>query len=210
MLNRGHSRRLSPRAAARGFTLVELGVVLVVLGLALTAVVPTMIDWVRSLRVRGAAESMVAGLDRARVEALRRNREVAFWLVTAEGNNLTSSCATSASSASWVVSESNPAGACEQAPDIEKAPFIVAKHASNVGTSLAVAAAGPEGEAATHIIFNGLGRVVSNPSYTPIRTIDVKYEGSTDVRALRVQVTAGGLVRLCDPSVPAADSRACL
>lgn len=64
----------------RGFTLVELLVVLVVLGMALTLVVPRFAAGSPALAVRSAGQSLVAGLQLARNRAITGNRAVAFRL----------------------------------------------------------------------------------------------------------------------------------
>jgi type IV fimbrial biogenesis protein FimT len=199
---------LSAARRARGFTLVEVGVVLANLGLLLVAVLPEMSAWLRGLRVRGTAETLLAGLQKARVEALKRNREVAFWLVSSENMALTANCAASASSSSWVVSEHNPAGLCDQPPSLSAAPLIADKRASREDNGgVTVAALDAAGNAVAFVAFNGFGQVVTGAG--GLRRIDVAHGLDNKVRALRVEVSAGGLVRLCDPNVPATDTRAC-
>lgn len=63
-----------------GLTLVELMVVLAVIAVGATLAAPGMAQIVANWRVRAAAESIVSGLNFARVEALRRNTPVSFTL----------------------------------------------------------------------------------------------------------------------------------
>lgn len=70
---------------ARGLTLIELMVTVAVLALLLASVAPSLGTWIGSQRVRNTASSLVAGLQQARAEAVRRNRPVSFWLV--QGSN---------------------------------------------------------------------------------------------------------------------------
>ena len=60
----------------RGFTLVELMLIVAVLAILLTAGLPTFSDLVERHRLRGAAEDLYAGLLFARMEAMRRNAPV--------------------------------------------------------------------------------------------------------------------------------------
>ena len=69
---------------ARGFTLLELLVVLVVIGLIVTVATPLIGRGVPSLEVRSAAREIAAGMRRARSDAIFANREVAFTLDTEE------------------------------------------------------------------------------------------------------------------------------
>src|SRR5678815_2669423 len=56
-----------------GFTLVELIIVIVVMGIMLMIAMPKMHDWSISANVRGARTSAVAVLARARAAAVQRN-----------------------------------------------------------------------------------------------------------------------------------------
>lgn len=69
---------------ARGFTLFELLVVLVVIGLLFTVATPLIGRGVPSLEVRSAAREIAAGMRRARSDAIFANREVPFTLDTEE------------------------------------------------------------------------------------------------------------------------------
>jgi type IV fimbrial biogenesis protein FimT len=67
---------------------------------------------------------------------------------------------------------------------------------------------------ATTVTFNGLGRVVANddgsPSITQVE-VDSRQLSAADSRELRVTISAGGSVKMCDPSdkIAADDPRAC-
>jgi len=101
----------------RGVSLVEIAVTLAVLALLLMAAAPSMSEWLRSARLRNQGESVLNGIQAARNEAVRRNVEVTFWLVsnntaTAMNNN----CALSSTGNGWVVSRNDPAGFCGTPP----------------------------------------------------------------------------------------------
>ena len=66
----------------RGLTLIELMVTVVILVMLLVGVAPSIGAWMRNTQVRNVASSMLAGLNRARNEAMRRNVPVRFSLVS--------------------------------------------------------------------------------------------------------------------------------
>lgn len=200
----------------RGFSMIELAVTLTVLALVLAAAFPSVSDWVRNTKVRNAAETAQAGLQKARNEALRRNQNVTFWLVGGPSVRVVDdNCALSSSSGSWVVSIRDPSGNCETAP---ASITLIEKHpAGDGGDTVTVSALAPDGTtAATCVRFNGFGRVVDE-SVPPddgcrppdqISTIDFTHAG-TGARRLRVAISGGGGVRMCDRDVVAPDPRAC-
>ena len=194
----------------RGFNLIEAAVVVSVLGIIIAAGLPSMADWIRSTHVRNIAETTQAGLQKARQEAMKRNRVVTFWLVspptTARPDN---TCGLAADSAAWVVSLENPSGACGADPSATVAPRIVEAYGPGNGAEgITVAAVDAGGGAATSVSFNGFGQRTGNG----LTQIDIAHASSTDVRPLRIQVSTSGGIRMCDPVVTAAsptDPRAC-
>jgi type IV fimbrial biogenesis protein FimT len=199
-----------------GFSLVELMTVIVVLGVLLVMVLPSLSDWMVNQRIRNTADALLRGLQLARQEAVRRNQTMGFWLVSApatSASKLDGSCALSSSSGAWVVSINDPVGKCDSSPSVTAEPFLVAKHAPGDGGGQDIAVAATQSDkstAATSIQFSGLGRVSSG---TPIARIDVTKSGgdSANYRSLCIEVSGVGLVRMCDPALTDnADPRACL
>jgi type IV fimbrial biogenesis protein FimT len=85
-------------------------------------------------------------------------------------------------------------------------PRIIQMRSAQDGSTGITIAAG-----ASLFQFNGLGRLVDAPA-----VIDVSRAASGDcvaaggkVRCLRVVVTSGGQVRMCDPAYAAGDTQAC-
>ena len=198
-----------------GFSMIELAVTMTLIGLLMAAAFPSMSDWLRNLRVRKAAESMQYGLQKARTEALRRNQNVTFWLVTgADERNVDDSCRLSASAGSWVISQSDPTGQCGTKP---AALSVIETHAAGDGANgVTVAAAAADATSSQCVRFNGLGQLVDSVvppddgCRTPkqISTIDLTH--ISGARQLRVMVSTGGGVRMCDRGVTdPADPRAC-
>jgi type IV fimbrial biogenesis protein FimT len=191
---------LQPRA--RGFSLVELLVVVAVLGLVLMLGLPNIAAWLQNTQIRTSAESAISGLQLARTEALRRNRTVRFNLV----DSLQAGCNLANAGPDWIVSQADPTALCGVAPSDTVDPFIVQKRSNQDGSPNTLLAA-----SASSITFNGLGAAsgalqidFSNPGGGACQT------AAGPMRCLRVVVSASGSVRMCDPAVgDATDPRAC-
>ena len=65
-----------PAAAARGFTLIELLVVLSISAILVAVAVPMFQTSIANMRATDAANSLVASIDLARAEAIRRGEQV--------------------------------------------------------------------------------------------------------------------------------------
>ena len=170
-------------------------------------------------QVRTAAESAAAGLQFARNEAIRRNATVRFQLTS----DLTNACTLSSSGTSWVVSLATPAGACATAPvdpsDTAPAnPAILQTRSGAEGTTKATIA-GLDGAAtpaaASTVTFNGVGRLAGGTANLSTlnfaHVTDACQHAATPgpIRCLRIMVSTGGTIKMCDPSVAATDSRFC-
>jgi type IV fimbrial biogenesis protein FimT len=195
-----------------GFSLVEVLAVVAVLSLMLAALAPGVMDWVRAARVRGAAEAVYSGLQKARIEAIKRNGPVTFWLVSAPDSGAPpgSDCQVNAKSASWVVSLESPAGRCDVGPSTTAAPKIVAIHgAGAVASGVSVAGLGANGTTpASSVTFNALGQTTM--STAALSRINFDHEAES-ARQYSVQVSAAGDIRLCDRVVKdAKDPRRCV
>lgn len=190
----------------RGISMIEVVVTIAIMGILMAAAMPSVGDWIRNSKVRNTAESIQNGLQAARMEAVRLNRPVTFSLVS----NLTSSCALSSSSGSWVVSQEVPTSRCHESPSTTTSPMVVAKGSVADGGGATVTATNAASTAATSITFNGFGQIANAATATAIRRIAVtSSDGTSYVR--RVEVSLGGIGRLCDPGLTAnsGDTRAC-
>lgn len=195
------------RIPERGVTLIELMIGLAIVALVLFVAVPSFGIFLQNSQIRNAAGSALDGLELARNEAIRRNSPVRFQFVS----DLTASCTLSTTSLAWVVSQADPAGACDTAPSDTVAPQIVQSRSATEGTSNArVTVTGN-----STVVFTGLGRAQAGG----ISQIDVtntsgtcQYSDPTNgtMRCMRILVSSGGQARMCDPQVTAAtDPRKC-
>ena len=185
---------------------MELLIGLAIVALLFTMGAPSFFKWIQNSQIRTSAEAIQNGLHLARGEAVRRNTSVRFQMTT----NVTASCALSTSGASWVVSLDDPTGACGATASDTNAPRIIQVRPAEEGTANAVVAAGQ-----SSIVFNGLGRVVP----VPAGNIDINISNpnggvcatatSDGMRCLRVRVSTGGQIRMCDPILASTDPQGC-
>jgi type IV fimbrial biogenesis protein FimT len=171
----------------RGFTLVELMISITVLGIILMLGLPAFGSWLQNQQLRAASEGMLNGLQTARAEAIRRNLLVQI-VVAPPGTG-------------WSVTEAVSGAAIQTRVKEEGSPNAVLTVTPN---------------AATTVTFTSLGSVAANLNASATATqfdISNAAGGSCQptgpMRCLRVVVSGGGSVRMCDPSVSLPDPRAC-
>lgn len=195
------------RARSTGFTLIEFLVTFTILGLLMMLAVPGITDWLHSTQIRSVAEAMESGLQRARNEALMRNKTVTFWMVTSTAGSLDATCSLVPGSASWVVSIANPAGKCDIKPNSGGDPYVIESLASR-WSGLTISAVAFDGRTAANSVgFMADGTAVSSAGF-PIAFINVSY-AQPGSRALQLQVSPTGSVRVCDPALAGQDPRSC-
>ncbi|WP_306603199.1 GspH/FimT family pseudopilin [Azonexus sp.] len=210
-------------SAQRGFSLVEIMVVVAIMAIILSVAAPSLAKYLNGLSVRSAAESVLNGLQVARGEAIRSNNTVILQIV----DSLENSCAETAQGKHWVVSHCPAAGACGGAIDKQAVPpvncndsdpVILAKGSFEAGDRVEVDLGG-----SAALCYSALGRVSANASNCPAGTIDPSGSGGgsfainvrhTDeacmadggsVRCLRIAVGTAGQAKLCDPSITSSD-----
>lgn len=176
----------------RGVNLTELLIVIAIVAILLAVAAPNLTNWIQSSQIRNAAEAIQNGLQQAKIEAARRNTGVQFNLGT--GSSWAIGCVTTV--------------ADTDADGIDECPATIESHAGSNGSNNASVAT-----AQTTIVFNGLGRI------SPVPASDITFQVSNPIggscmpagpmRCLRVVVTRGGQIRMCDPSRSSPDSRAC-
>ncbi|MFZ4551991.1 MAG: GspH/FimT family pseudopilin [Aquabacterium sp.] len=195
----------------RGFTLIEAMVVVTIVTVLALAAAPNLSTWLDNIRIRNASDAIQEGLQTARAEAIKRNQNITFWLVTSNTlYQVDNSCALSSTSGSWAVSVSDPSKHCGDSPSTTSAPRLVsARGVGDSGARVDVKALQADGAtASTSVTFNGFGRVTNANA---ISRIDVTGQTSgTAYRNLRITISPVGQIRLCDPSVSSSnDPRKC-
>ncbi|MEJ5898054.1 GspH/FimT family pseudopilin [Aquabacterium sp. G14] len=201
----------TPRSE-QGFTLLELMIVVTLIALMLMLAAPSITIWLQNLKVRNVGESIVSGLQLARMEAIRRNTRVTFSMVSSTD----SSCTMSATSPSWVVSKGGvlPTSITNKCAGTmaDAGGDIIQKNSASVALQgVTLSSSG----AANCLTYDGLGQLPTQGSIactTGITSIDIT-SPTADTIALRVTVSSGGQVRLCYPDtanqLPTNDPRKC-
>lgn len=171
----------------RGFSVIEAMIVVTVIAIMMVLSAPMSVEWLANSRIRTAAESMLAGLQLARAEAVKRNTAVEFVLDAAPA-------------AGWTVR-------------VALSGEEIQTRAAGEGTADVTVAATPSG--AARISFDGLGRRATNiDASAPLERLDLDLPASVlaadKTRDLRLQLGTGGQIVMCDPNVTATgDVRKC-
>jgi type IV fimbrial biogenesis protein FimT len=197
-----------------GFTLVELMITLVILGILMSIGTQFYREWSIRTNIRVTTESLVSGIVSARNFALQRNERTLFSMTS----NVAANCALDNTSGSWVISLDAPEGQCNATPSDIAAPRILQLRSGRESRGdVVINARNAANAAANQITFTGLGRVQAMGT-NPIATINVSYAANAgtcqadggNIRCLRILIGPGGEARVCDPAVAAAnDPRAC-
>lgn len=176
--------------AVGGFTQVELGITLVVAGFLLTLAMPSAAVWLQNTQIRTAADSMVAGLQVARVEALRRNRSVEF-ILTDDAPDASSGLVPSTTGKNWAIRVFRQPG-----PNLP-GDFVQGKSGAESSAKVAV-----DSDVAK-VVFNGLGGT-DLAGLTMIRLVPSNgtcQSSGSEFRCLSISIAPGGSIRTCDPQV---------
>jgi type IV fimbrial biogenesis protein FimT len=174
-------------AVERGFTLIEVMISITVLGIILMLGLPSFGSWLQNQQLRAASEGMLNGLQTARAEAIRRNLLVQI-VVGPPGTG-------------WSVTEAVSGAAIQTRVKEEGSPNAVLTVTPNTATT---------------VTFTSLGSVAANLDASPtagLFDISNPAGGSCQpagpMRCLRVVVSGGGSLRMCDLNVSLPDPRAC-
>jgi type IV fimbrial biogenesis protein FimT len=175
---------LSPATNSQsGFSLIELMIGVVILGILTAVAVPSFQTWMRNSQIRNAAESISNGIQKARAEAVSRNTRIAFILE----NDTT-----------WTINIVDPA--------IPAASAVIDTRKSSEGSKNVAKTVEPLG--ATTITFNNLGGITHNVDATDSLT-RVNLSAINGSQNLSVTIGVGGNAKMCNPSAAAGSPTAC-
>ena len=189
----GAARRGRGAAWSRGVTLVELMVAVALLALLLKLAAPGFANWTSNARVRTVSDTLQNGARTAQAEAVRRNRQVVFFLTNA--TSCTTADASNTNGSRWQIRT-----VALTAGD----PVVAVQCGTLADFGAGVTITGPRA-----VCFNSAGRQVANAAPGPTgASCTLAADGSasqydvsstTSTRPQRVLIALGGQVRMCDP-----------
>lgn len=181
---------LSKRFMVQGVTLIELVVGLAILAILVTRALPSFSTWLQNLQIRNTAESILNGLQLAKVQAVKTNVAVEFVLTAAEPTKSNVGASASTGGPNWIVRSYKSDGEFDASAD-----FVQGRSTAESSKNAKVSAD------QASFVFTPLGRLVNPPAGTEAKidvTSSLSYEGR---RPMRVIVSAGGQVLMCDPNM---------
>ena len=182
-------------ARERGFSLIEILITLAIIAMVMGLAGPSALVWIQNLQLRNAADAVLGGMQTARLEALKRNTNVAFEL-------------TDPSSTAWHVCLFDAvADACQAGqPDLASRGASEGSPNAKVGVETTFTNTniplGPGVNVPSLVAFDSFGRV-STLSPFNIARVDVRNPtlSAADERRLSILVAAAGEIRMCDPQL---------
>jgi type IV fimbrial biogenesis protein FimT len=192
------------RRMARGFTLIELMVTLVIFAILCLLVMPSFNTWIANNRVRAVAEDMANGLRLAQTEALRRSRQTVFALTTsanpaADGDTGGPDYTAADNGSAWAVS------VAKSTMDTNGV-FVRGSAIADIGSGVNVTGPaaicfGPQGVLVANDDSNtGVGAECDLPDTPPAQIYKIQSASSAGNHPLQIEVGLGGQVRLCNPN----------
>jgi type IV fimbrial biogenesis protein FimT len=180
-----------------GFSLVEMMIVVVIVGILAVSGISWGKDYVANNRVRAAAESLRSALMLARDEAIKRNRPVSMVFDGAQQQ--------------WSVVEGATVPLPGVVPTLVGAPIRVGSYRDTREVEFA-----QNGQVITNsraITFTPLGQanVIATQTFeVKSNAAGVSCQPTGKIRCLNVRLLTGGQATMCDPSMTyASDPRGC-
>lgn len=173
--------------AQRGFTLIEVLVVVAIIAILLSVAAPNLVAFQRNSELRASASGFLAAVQATRAEAMKRGIDT--YMIPASGGSWGNG---------WIVfADTDLSQTLNTAVDtvIMQTGAIASKTA--VVTGLTDASAFSEGSG-SYIRFNGGGFSMSTENTFRSGAIEFSVTGSTERR--RVVLNNVGRARLCDPA----------
>ena len=186
------------RTRQRGMSIIEAVVALGIVALVMGFAAPAAQVWIQNANLRNAAESLLNGMQTARLEALKQNKIIAFEVKDPN-------------TAAWHVCPFDPVANTCQASAADLAAKPAGEGSPNVQIGLettfttTATPIAPGTNVPSLVAFDSFGRIAPT-SPVNIAHIDVRNTklSTADERRLSILVTASGQIRMCDPQLPKA------
>jgi type IV fimbrial biogenesis protein FimT len=213
----------STTSLANGFTLIETMIGLALAAILLALAAPGFSEVMRNSRIRGQAETVVMGLQLARSEAIRSNASTVFAFTDATPtetvmiSGVLPPVTPAVSGVNWVIYRQNNGLAT---PAWELVDSRLGTEATKIVQSASTSTITGTGA----VLFDSVGQaqfvdsIGARSAIGSVAPFSVQPTGGESqcrhvaggkAVCLRIEVTAGGSTRMCDPSVTAPDTRAC-
>lgn len=182
--------------ANKGFSLVELMVAVAIIAVLASIAIPEFRLMTQNARIKTSAQSLLRGLQLARVEAIKRNLPVEFVLTDGAVDAASvDAVVASANGLNWMVRVQTASG-----------PEYVQGQAANEASLASVEVAG-----VSAVTFNGFGATTlgAQAQFQITDTEAGECAPNGPIRCVNVQVSPGGQARVCDPAAGDGDNRRC-
>lgn len=216
---------LSAKHNLRGMTLVEIMIAVAILAILLAATAPDFSIWIQNSRIRSSAETIQSGLALAKTEAVHQNLTTQF--VTCGGATWEVLAASSVFASGTVCAGVLSPGwaSVRTSGQVQSNNITIQSSQSTIGfnglgrqvsTVDYVGGGGvtPTPPAAVSIDVGtaAAGKACTCPATNPANCgypVQINNSATGKLRCLRLQVSSGGLVRMCDPALPAGTPQGC-
>lgn len=176
-----------------GFTLIELLIGIAIVSMVLAFGLPGFRSWIQNAQLRNSAESILNGLQTARIEATKRNTPMQFIMGTGS---------------TWTV-------ACPASVDCPVAVPTIDQNAAGAGgaNGVIVTPVAPLPAPAV-VTFDNFGARTNPPAAVGMVLINLTNDTAvlpaSESKPLRITIDTSGSIRMCSPQIVAAnDPRAC-
>ena len=181
------------RAAQRGFTLIEVLVVLVLLAVMLALAAPSFMSFQRNSELTATANSFLAALSAARAEAMKR--QLRAFVIPGDGSSASTDWSTG-----WTVFvdvDSNATGA----PLPSSADLVISRQAalpSTVAVNTSAATTGFADGGVNYAMFNGSGFMTLIGGSFPTNGVHA-LDLTNAIETRRIIANTTGRLRVCRP-----------
>jgi type IV fimbrial biogenesis protein FimT len=217
-------RVLSPKHNSTGMSLVELMVAVSIVGILLAAAAPNFSEWIQNTKVRSAADSILNGLSLAKTAAVQRNTDSQFALCpgNASWDVVAQSAAVAAISVCNAAATAGYQRIQTQSVQTSAGNIAIVAQATNGANQTTIGFNRLGRQSSTTDFVNGgiatpvlpvgvdinVGVALAGYScFCPAGNCGypagVAVSATGQLRCLRIRVSSGGQVRMCDPALPA-------